>query len=420
MNKQAFLCLCCILLAPTTGSAKEYHTEHFTVNSDLSPAYVWLVQANAEAYYTNMQQQYFPTGWRKPLKIYYSKTKADTQKLLNDHGHYDNVDCAHYEPDVPAVYTHQFVNNEELNGWGTLFHQITCHFIHQNFQDPPEWFNEGLACFFRDHARIVRGKLVVAEPDCRMLQMLKSSIDEGRRFNIKRLFSSSKEQLHAWAGGCQFAQALFYWLHETGQLKEYLKNVRQKGYDLEVLEETLAASFGKINMELADFIEDNCQAAAHLQQGRQAQDYAQKQQAFLDALKLRPDCHAVCLELAECYDQIGDYESCRKHLKQILIYPQSPQFLHAARLMAGTYYNQKNYTNALEYYDKAWEYSSFYEYRYKVAYRIANCYYQLEDPECAKKWFKEFLDCNWEPEKTKVAAEYARKFIECTSTATCD
>jgi pentatricopeptide repeat protein len=420
MNKQAFLWVCCTILALRTVSAKEYYTDHFTVNSDLPPAYVRLVQANAEAYYANMQQQYFPAGWQKPLKIYYSKTKADTQKLLNDHGHYGNVDCARYEPDVPAVYTHQFANNQELNGWNTLFHQITCHFIHKNFQAPPEWFNEGLACFFRDHARIVRGKLVITEPDPLMLQMLKGGIEEGRRFNIKRLFSSSKEQLHSWSGGCQFAQALFYWLHENGRLKEYLTNARQKGYDIEVLEETLATSFGKINMELADFIEDNCKVAAHLHDGRQTRDYAQKQQAFLDALRLKPDCRVVCLELAECYYNTGDYENCRKHLNPIFNDPQSPQFLPAARLMAGTYYKQKDYTHALAYYNKAWEYANFYEYKYKVAYRIADCYCQLENPECAKKWFKEFLDCNWEPDKNKAGAEYARKFIECTTDTSCD
>lgn len=417
MNKQAFLCLCCTLLALEPVSAKEYRTDHFTVSSDLEPAYVQLVQANAEAYYANMQQ-YFPTGWRKPLKIYFSKTQADTTNLLGDHGYDDSVDCGRYEPNVPAVYTHQFMNNGELNGWNSLFHQITCHFIRQNFQSPPEWFNEGLTCFFRDHARIVKAKLVVAEPNPATLQILKTRIDEGRRFNIKRLFSSSKEQLYGLPGRRQFAQVFFHWLNQTGQMPQYLTNVRQKGYEFPILQETLSKSLTKINMEIADFIEANCQAAAHLQQGRQAQDHAQKQQAFLKTLQLKPDCYVACLELAKCFNHTGDYENCRKHLKQILNDPESAEFLRAAMLMANTYYNQKDYTNALEYYNKAWEYSDCYEYKYKVAYRIANCHYRLEDPESAKKWFKQFVDCNWEPEKTKAGAEYARKFIELTATTT--
>ncbi|UCC22490.1 MAG: hypothetical protein JSW23_12075 [Planctomycetota bacterium] len=418
MNKKALLCLCCTLLPLTTVSAEQYYTDRFTVSSDLEPAYVRLVQANAEAYYANMQQRYFPTGWRKPLKIYYSKTQADTANLLSEHGHDDSVDCGRYEPDVPAVYTHQFTNDGELNPWSSLFHQITCHFIHQSFQNPPEWFNEGLTCFFRDHARIVKADLVFAQPNPEMLQVLKSRIDEGRRFNIKRLFSSSKEQLHAWSGGCQFAQALFYWLHQTGGLKAYLTDASQKGYDLAVLQDALSKSLTKINMELADFIEANCQAADLLQQGRQAQDHTQKQQAFLDALRLKPDCLAACFELAKGYNHAGDYANCRKHLTKILDNPQSAEFLHAARLMAATYYNQKDYSNALEYYNRAWEYSDCYEYKYKLAYRIANCHYHLEDTEYAKKWFQKFLDCNWEPEKTKAGNEYARKFIELTTAAT--
>jgi tetratricopeptide (TPR) repeat protein len=420
MNKQVFLCLCCTILALTTVSAKEYHTDHFTINSDLNPLYVEFIQANAEAYYANMQKQYFEIAWRKPLTIYYSRTQADTQKLLEERGHYANVDRGYYEPNVPAVYTYQLMNNGELNGWDSLFHEITCHFIHQNFQEPPEWFNEGLRCFLRDQTRIVSGKLIVTQPNPEVGQILKSRIDERKRFNIKRLFSSSKEQLYGWPGGCQFAQVFFYWLNETGQLRQYLQDAQQKGYEVEVLEETLATSFGKINMELADFIEAGCDAAAHLQNARQAEDHAQRQQAFLKVLEIESDYGAARLELAKCYNLAKDYENCRKHLKQIFNDPQSAEFLQAATLMARTYYDQQDYANALEYYNKAWEYSGCYEYKYKLAYRIGNCYYRLENPECATKWYKEFLDCNWEPDKNKAIIDYAKKYVDSADAAQAD
>lgn len=416
MNKQAFLCLCCILPPLTTVSAKEYYTDHFTVNSDLEPAYVRLVQANAEAYYANMQQRHFSTAWRKPLKIYFSKTQADTQKLLNEHGHYANVDYGCYEPNVPAVYTHQRLNNGELNGWGTLFRQITCHFIRQNFQNPPEWFKEGLASFLGDQARIVKGKLIVAEPNPNMLQILKSESDGGRKFKVNDLFSTNKRQYYGLPGRCQFAQVFFYWLNQTGQMPQYLANAQQKGYDLEVLEETLATSFGKINMEIVDFIEANCQAAARLHDARQAEDYAQKEQACLKALQIKPDYQAAQLDLAKCYNRAKDYESCRKHLKQILNDPQSAEFLRAATLMANTYYKQKDYTNALEYYNKAWEYAACYEYKYTVAYRIGYCYEHMENTPCAAQAYKNYLDYNWEPDKNKKATDHARQYIEYADT----
>ncbi len=416
MNKQVFLCVGCTLLTLTAVSAKEYHTDHFTINSDLNPLYVQFIQANAEAYYANMQQQYFDNIWRKPLTIYYSKTQADTQNLLEEHGHGDNVDCGRYEPNVPAVYTHQFMNNGELNGWDALFHEITCHFIHQNFQNPPEWFKEGLTSFLGDQTRIVKGKLIVAEPNPKVGQILKSRIDEGRRFNIKALFSTSKEKLYRLPGRCQFAQVFFYWLNETEQLRLYLANARQKGYEFSVLEETVASSLTKINKELADFIEANCQAVAHLQDARQAEDNAQKEQAFLKALQIKPDHHAARLELAKCYNRARDYENCRKHLKQILNDPQNTEFLRAATLMANTYYKQKDYTNALEYYNKAWEYAACYEYKYIVAYRIGYCYEHMENTPCATQAYKNYLDYNWEPDKNKKATDHARQYLEYADT----
>jgi tetratricopeptide (TPR) repeat protein len=421
MKKQVFLCLCCALLALTTVSAKEYHTNHFTIYSDLNPLYVQFIQANAEAYYANVHPRYFKKGWEKPrLKIYYSRTQSDTQNLLEDHGYYTNVDRGCYEPSAPAVYTHQFMNNGEINGWDALFHEIACHFVHQNFKNTPQWFEEGLTLFLGDQARIIRGELIVVEPNPKAGQILKSRIDERKRFNIKALFATTNEMLYRSRGRCQFAQVFFYWLNETEQLHLYLENARQKGYEFSVLEETLATSFGKINKEFADFIEANCHAAARLHDARQAEDHAQRQQAFLNALQLKPDHHAARLELAKSYNLAKDYENCRKHVKQILNAPQSAEFLQAASLMARTYYDQQDYTNALEYYSKAWEYSGCYEYKYKLAYRIGNCYYRLENPECATKWYKEFLDCNWEPDKNEAIIDYTRKYVESADTAQAD
>jgi thioredoxin-like negative regulator of GroEL len=228
------------------------------------------------------------------------------------------------------------------------------------------------------------------------------------------LFATSKEKLYRFPGRCQFAQAFFYWLDETRQLKLYLENARAKGYDLEVLEETTASSWGKINKELAAFIEENACAGAHLHDARQAEGHAQKEQAFLKALQLKPDHHAARLELARCYNHTGDYESCRKHLNQILNDPESAEFLQAATLMANTYYKQKDYTNALEYYSKAWEYAACYEYKYKVAYRIGHCYEHLENPQCAAQAYKNYLNYNWEPDKNKEATDRARQYLEYT------
>jgi tetratricopeptide (TPR) repeat protein len=415
MKKQIFLEVCCALLLSTSAFAKNCQSSHFTIHSDLDPCCVQFVRANAEAYYENLQERYFQTDWAKPLTIYYSKTQADTQQLLDKHGHEAKVDYGLYESSIPAVYTHQSMNNGELSGWGSLFHEITHHFIQLNYHNPPTWFDEGLTCFLGEQAQIVKSKLIVGRPSPWREQILRSKIEEGHRPNIKRLFSSSTEQFHDWDLGCHFARAFFYWLHETGQLEQYLKNVREKGYELSVLEETTSMSYGRINIGLSKFIKKNCYAGAYLKDGQQTEDEGQKEQAFLKALELEPDYQTARLELAECYYRSKDYEKCRENLKQIFDDLESIEYRRAAVLMANTYYNEKDYSKALEYYNKAWEYSDYYEYKYRVAYQIGNCFYHLQDPEGAKQWYKKFLDYRWEQESMKASADYARKYLGITA-----
>jgi tetratricopeptide (TPR) repeat protein len=415
MKKQIFLCFCCALLLFTNAFAGNCQSDHFVICSDLDPCYVQFIRANAEAYYENLQERYFQTEWAKPLTIYYSKTQSDTQQLLDKNGHKIKVDYGFYDSGTPAVYTHRFMNDGGLSSWGTVFHEITHYFIQLNYRDCPAWFNEGLACFLGEQTRIVKGKLTVGRPNPWREQILRNDIEQGRRPNIRRLYSSSTEQFYDWDLGCHFARALFYWLHETGRLEQYLKNVQKKGYELSVLEETVSQSYGRINAELSKFIKKDCYAGAYLQDGRQAEDEPQKIQAFLKALELKPDYQAARLELAECYYRGKDYEKCRENLKQILDDAESIEYPQAANLMANTYYNEKDYSKAQEYYNKAWEYSDCYEYKYRLAYQIGNCCYHLKDTEGARQWYKEFLDCNWEPEKMKTAVDYAHKYLECTT-----
>lgn len=417
MKKQIFLCICCALLLLTNAFAKNCQSSHFIIHSDLDPCYVQFVRANAEAYYENLEGRFFQADWAKPLTIYYSKTQSDTQQLFSNHGHEAEVGYGRYESSMPAVYTHQFMNNGELNGWDSLFHEIAHHFIQLNYHNPPAWFDEGLACFLGEQTQIVKGKLTVGRPNPWREQILRSEIEQGRRPNIKRLFSSSTEQFHDWNLGCHFARAFFYWLHETGQLEQYLKNVRKKGYELSVLEETVSSSYGRVNMGLSKFIKKDCYAGAYLKDGQQTEDQARKIQAFLKALELKPDYQAARLELARCYYRSKDYEKCRENLEPILDDPESIEYRHAAKLVANTYYKEEDYPNALEYYSKAWEYSDYYEYKYRVAYQIGNCFYHLKDPEGAKKWYKKFLDCKWEQEGMKASADYARKYLGFTDTA---
>ena len=410
MGKCILLCFCWTFLFFTNAFAESYKSEHFIIHSDLDPRYVRFVQANAEAYYRNMVGRYFRTGWRKPLTIHYSKIESDTQKLLKEHGHNAEGCYGRYINSTPAVYTHRLMNNGSLSGWGTLFHEITHHFVHLNYRSPPAWFNEGLACFLGEHTRIVKGKLTVGRPNPWREQILRDKVEKGTKPSIKRLFSTSTKEFYHWPLGYHFARAFFYWLHESGQLERYLRNVQERGYKLSVLEKTVSKPYGRINVELLKFIRKNCYAGAYLKDAWLTKDNAKKKEALQQAFELKPDYQPAQLQLARCYYFSKDYTKCREVLKEILECPQSIEYRSAAKVLGNCYYCEKDYARALKYYQKALDYSDCDEYKYELYYWMANCYRYLKDYETAKKLYKMFLDNNWEPKRLSKSVEYAEKY----------
>lgn len=398
------------LLLFTGAFAKEYRSEHFVIHSDLDARYVHFVQANAEAYYRNMVGQYFRTGGRNPITIYYSKTQSDTFKLSHKHGHKTEARKSYYIRDESAIYTHRLTKEGKRNEIGTLFHEITHHFVRLNFKDPPIWFNEGLACFFGNETVIVKGKVTLGEPNPRRESKLKERIEKNVRPDIRRLLSMSQKQLYNWPIGYNFSRALFYWLHESGKLEKYLQNVRKNGYELRVLEQTVNKPVNEINKELLAFIKKHCYAGAYLKDGQRTRDPARKEKAFLKALQLRPYYAKAHLELARCYYRSKDYDAARAHLKRILLDTESIEYRAAAEQIGRSYYKEKDYTQALKYYKIALDYSDYYEYKYELYYWMANCHYYLKDYTTAKKLHKMFLDNNWEPERHPEWVAYAKKY----------
>ena len=203
---------------------------------------------------------------------------------------------------------------------------------------------------------------------------------------------------------------MFWWLSDTGNLEEYLRQVRSQGYELAVLEKTTEKPAEKINLELTRFIKKNSYAGAFLKDGLDANDPAQKEQSFLKALELKPNYSTALFELAKLHQKAGNYEKARQYLSQILSNPSYADYRDAEEMAADIYYNEKNYTSAMTQYLAVWEHSDYYDYRYKTAYKIANCYYKLNDPNNTKLWYVKFLDYNWQPEKTAAQVEYAKKY----------
>jgi tetratricopeptide (TPR) repeat protein len=390
--------------------AGTHRSLHFIIDSDLDPRYIAFIQANAEAYYQQMERLYFRTGGKKPLTIYYCLRQADTQILLKRHGLTGQIGYGRYVASEQAIYTHRLMNDGGGSGWGTLFHEITHHFIGLNFNNAPAWFEEGLACLLGEQTRIVKGKANIGHPNPWREYALREMIESPEKIDVKHLTSLTDRRFHMCNNNYHPARALFYWLHESGLLQEYLRNVQRKGYALSVLEETARKNYSQINAELMSFIKTNCYAGAYLYEGRQAREEVRKRQAFRKALELKPDYKAAKFDLARCCYRGDDVEKCRDYLRQILEDPAGIEYRGAARLMGNTYYRRKDYAEALKYYEKALDYSDHYEYKYELYYWMANCYHYLRDYASAEKSYKMFLDNNWEPQRLAKEVEYSKKY----------
>ncbi len=396
--------------------AKTYTSSHFIIDSDLDHRYLTILQLNVEKYYENMVGNFFAKGWEKSLKIYYLKNQSDTQKLLKKHGHKYKVGYGCIMYSEPAVYSHQFMNDGGPTGFGTLFHEVTHHFVSINYKDVPTWFNEGLATFLGEQTKIVNGKLTVGRPNPWRERILRDMIENGRPINIKFLtLLTTETKFHNWEPAYPVARAFFYWLYEADLLGKYLENVRQKGYGLSVIEETVGKPYKEINDELLAFIKTNCYPAAYYEDGCRAKDIEEKKKFFEKALEIKPSYQPAILELARYFHAKKDHEKCRQTLKPILDDTQSILYRDALYLTGGTFYENNLYAQALEFYQKTREYSEYNEYKYEIAYWIANCCYYLKDYEKAKQWHKTFLDENWEPERHSDWVAYAQDYLKRTN-----
>jgi len=410
MKKLVGLFLCFVILPLSSVSAENYQSSNFTLTTDLDSHYARLIIKKIEAFYTAVITE-FPLNPCQPLHIYYSKTQADTQNLLDEHGYKVKVDCAYFAPETSSVYAHQYMNDGRPCDIDAVFPEIAHGIVVCNFKNCPPWFCQGLASFLGEERLVIKDRLTSVEPNPWRDKMLRDKIDKTTRPSIKRLFlTSSTERFSNWDIGPHFARAMFCWLNETGNLESYLGSVRVQGYELSALETTLERPAEKINFELMKFIKKYCYAGAFLKDGLDANDPARKEQAFFKALELKPNYSTALFELGKLYYNAGNYEKSRQYLTQVLSNPNCAVYRAAEEMTADIYYSQENYSSALTHYLAAWEYSDYYEYKYKTAYRIANCYYKLNDPNNIQRWYTKFLAYDWQPEKTKLQVEYARKY----------
>jgi tetratricopeptide (TPR) repeat protein len=191
-----------------------------------------------------------------------------------------------------------------------------------------------------------------------------------------------------------------------------MKNAKEQGCTLAVLEQTLGKSCDQINIELLVFIKKHCYAGAYLKDGYQTKDKHKKRQAYLKALALKPDYLAAQLALGWSYYYDKQHQQARDSIKQILDSPESVEYREALKLMGHTHYSAKDYSQALSYYDDSLEYSDYDEYRYELYYWTGSCHLLLKDYANAAENYTMFLQNNWEPGRFSRLVNHAEQYLQ--------
>ena len=139
MRKNVVWLLCVLLLPACASLGANYTSTDFTVTTDLDPNYAKLILKIATDFSNTIRRDYSFGYSYRPICIYYSKTQADTQELLGDSGYTIKAEYGCFIPEVPAIYTHQFMDNGQLCGWDALFQGICQNIISDYMNNSFPW-----------------------------------------------------------------------------------------------------------------------------------------------------------------------------------------------------------------------------------------------------------------------------------------
>ncbi len=397
------------------ASLTHYETPHFRIATPLDKKFVDYIKINAEAYYKEMVQRFFGKDFDKPLQIYYFYRESDTEHTLERFGITDGLEFyGLYKNSFgfqTAVYTYQKLEDGSFTGWGTLFHEITHHFIHLNYESPPPWFDEGLASFLGERTRIIKGAASIGNPHPTRDRLLRELIDRGMQIKIRDFTALSSEEFHESNDGYSLGRALFYWLYHQGALEKYLQAVKKEGFGLAVMEKVLSKTEDQINAELLQFIQQYCYPASYVDEAEGTANFTQKERLFNQALTMQPDLHLARLEEARYFRERGNTLNCRALLEPILRDEQNPDYMRALWLAGDSYFDEKNYQAAIPFYEKAIPYADYDEWGYWLFYDMGQCLRLLRDVPTAKDWYRKFRALDWDsqghPKETMVAKTFS-------------
>ncbi len=408
MKTKILLTLCFLGLLNQSLLARRFH---YTIKSELPHGYLQLAEKAIADYHELVTKLHFSSNSLKAFTIIYSKTQQQTEQLLKIHGLDEDLSDGYYLPDESAIYVHQIKNNGDYAGFRPLIYQTICHRIHNDYTGAPGWFKKELAYLIGMNGHLIRGKMIYEPLKYDDIAVLREKIELGRRINIRNIFYYKDNKYYSTPEGLALTRTLFHWLQRTDELEHYLANVREKGYTLQVLEESLDKPFSKINIELMEYIDsDRFDAQKELTRIRNEESEESKKEQLVKLVIQYPDFFEAKLALGKFFYELRHYQSSRKYLDPIVREKDRPIHLKSLKMMANSYYMEQNYKDAAMYYEQALEYAPYDPFRYRLMYQIAYCYCMLEENYKAKEWFNTFLKEKWNENDYNQQAQYAIEY----------
>jgi hypothetical protein len=160
-----------------------------------------------------MEKDFFAKRPEKLIEVWLFKSeksfRSNAKKFFNDT---PDTPYGYYSPEASALIMN-------INGLGTLSHELVHPYMEANFGDPASWFNEGLASLFERPSE--RKGHIIGLANWR-LPNLKKEIKADTLPSLAKLLGTSREEFYG-ASWDAYAQAryLVFYLQEHGKLKEF-------------------------------------------------------------------------------------------------------------------------------------------------------------------------------------------------------
>ncbi|HPS55107.1 MAG TPA: hypothetical protein PLP05_05885 [Sedimentisphaerales bacterium] len=413
-----------IVFSEIAAIAVDYPTEHFIISSDLDPCFIEYAGKKAELCYDALLGTYFGRGWDQepPLLVRYSDKQGESESLIKNAGLDTETAENGYVPGSECLYVFRVYEDGSVAEDSLFFGGIASYFIEKNYKTELAWFKTELSCFLSKNLVIANDSVILTRPMIICCEKLEGQISqENIATNMQNLLSSSLEKYKSWDVAHPFTQAFFSWLYDRDLLKRYMLDVQTKGHRHKTLIDTAAGiSYGEIKSDLIRFIDSYCQLQKKIKLAEQADDFFEKERLLEEAYRGVSDVNTANMAMAKAYYENGDYEPCLEKLESAIKGKHNVNHWQALKVAANVYYRQKAYDKAVQYYENLWKISTNYEYKYRIAYQIANCYYYQGNKYSAKEWYEKFLQSKWLAGDMQKCEEYANKILQDEKTVESD